>query len=232
MHLEKAHSVSKDSRNSTELMDNKQRLIEQHWRHGFHNCEQEIAGRLVGKAPFDINGTYYRNGYGMIKIGDHEVHHPFDGDGMIVAISFHKGNMFFRNRFVQTEGFLRDMKERRFCFPGVFGTRVTGNNKKGLFSSFSSNVKNVKNVANTNIIYWANRLLALWEGGLPHVIHPDNLATMGTFSYDNRSTVWTAHPKIDTATNRLITFSMKRKLLSSTVNVIELDGKEKIVQQV
>jgi carotenoid cleavage dioxygenase-like enzyme len=34
--------------------------------------------------------------------------------------------------------------------------------------------------ANTNVVYWGDRLLALWEGGLPHVIDPVTLQTEGT----------------------------------------------------
>jgi all-trans-8'-apo-beta-carotenal 15,15'-oxygenase len=40
-----------------------------------------------------------------------------------------------------------------------------------------------KNVANTNIIYWAGRLLALWEGGLPHRLEADSLRTLGTYTF-------------------------------------------------
>lgn len=39
-----------------------------------------------------------------------------------------------------------------------------------------------KNTANTNIIYWAGRLLALWEGGLPHRLEPDSLRTVGAYT--------------------------------------------------
>ncbi|CAM9743102.1 unnamed protein product, partial [Choristocarpus tenellus] len=38
-----------------------------------------------GAIPADIEGTYFRNGSGKLKIGDDIVKHPLDGDGMIVA---------------------------------------------------------------------------------------------------------------------------------------------------
>lgn len=37
----------------------------------------------------------------------------------------------------------------------------------------------VKNVANTHVVYWGGKLLALWEGGLPHELDPRTLETLG-----------------------------------------------------
>ncbi|GIL87071.1 hypothetical protein Vretifemale_15228, partial [Volvox reticuliferus] len=36
-----------------------------------------------------------------------------------------------------------------------------------------------KNVANTGVLLWAGKLYALWEGGLPHVMDPRSLETLG-----------------------------------------------------
>jgi all-trans-8'-apo-beta-carotenal 15,15'-oxygenase len=205
--------------------EDENKRIEKYWREGFSNCDMETFQWLDGHAPIDITGTYYRNGYGRVQVGKSEVHHPFDGDGMIVGITFNQGRMFFRNRFVRTEGFVQDSQQNQFCNPGVFGTRASKVWRK-IFS------RNVKNVANTNVVYWGNRLLALWEGGLPYNIDPRDLSTKGTFSYDGQSTMWTAHPKVDKAVNRLITFSMKRRLFGpSTVNIFELDENEIIFQK-
>ncbi len=261
--------------------------IETHWRQGFISTPREVCDEesLTIDLPNDFPaGTYYRNGYGRLHIGEGErqqvVHHPFDGDGMITAITFtppsdesegetkkenDKRRLLFRSRFVQTEGYLQDTREGRFCTPGVFGTQTTTcttspscvtttctpsdgttsdcttspcntssmcghtHNKwwHKLFPFLlpSSLNVNVKNVANTNVILWANRPLALWEGGLPYSLDPTTLETKGTFSWKKErslSTVWTAHPKIDPLNNRLITFSMDRGLLGAKLRVLEI----------
>lgn len=36
----------------------------------------------------------------LAKIGEDLIKHPFDGDGMVMAISFSKEGAYFRNRFV------------------------------------------------------------------------------------------------------------------------------------
>ncbi|CAM9965211.1 unnamed protein product [Choristocarpus tenellus] len=36
----------------------------------------------------------------MSKVGDEIVKHPFDGDGMVLAVSFSEKGAYFRNRFV------------------------------------------------------------------------------------------------------------------------------------
>lgn len=88
--------------------------------------------------------------------------HPFDADGLMCAITIDNGQAVFRNRFVRTKGFLRERRERKIMYRGAFGTQRKGG---ALFNMFDTKIKNV---ANTNALYWGGRLLALWEGGLPH----------------------------------------------------------------
>ena len=58
-----------------------------------------------------------------------------------------------------------------------------------------------KNAANTNIIGYANRLLALFEAGSPHELKPLTLETVGLFDFGGKLTgPVTAHPKFDPAT--------------------------------
>ncbi|CAN0319582.1 unnamed protein product [Ectocarpus sp. 13 AM-2016] len=53
-----------------------------------------------GSIPEDIEGTFFRNGPAKFKVGEDVVKHPFDGDGMVMAISFSKEGAYFRNRYV------------------------------------------------------------------------------------------------------------------------------------
>jgi all-trans-8'-apo-beta-carotenal 15,15'-oxygenase len=132
------------------------------WKRGFSTCAKEICEKLPGTVPKDIKGTYYRNGYGKFESGKDKVMHPFDADGMMCAITIEDGNAIFRNRIIRTAGYVKEQKARRILYRGAFGTQRQGGALSNIFDV------NIKNVANTNAMYWGNRLFALWEGGLPH----------------------------------------------------------------
>ena len=144
------------------------------WSAGFSSAQKEVAGVLpagTGSVPLDIKGTYFRNGHAKYEVGSDLIMHPFDADGMITAITIQNGEATFRNRMVATDGYRKERRYRKILYRGAFGTKRAG----GMFAN-ALDLK-TKNVANTNVIYWAGRLLALWEGGLPHKLEPDSLRT-------------------------------------------------------
>lgn len=103
-----------------------------------------------------------------------------------------------------------------------------GNHKlPGPFGNFLST--NIKNVANTNVMYWGGRLLALWEGGLPYKLDPKTLRTDNK-EYTMRGLLkkgetLTAHPRVDSKQDKLIAFSTKQDpSKSATVRVFEFDN--------
>jgi carotenoid cleavage dioxygenase len=73
-------------------------------QHTEHTAEDMV---VIGKIPTDIDGVYVRNTENPIQqpLGRY---HPFDGDGMIHAISFADGKAAYRNRFVRTKGFVAE----------------------------------------------------------------------------------------------------------------------------
>lgn len=87
----------------------------------------------------------------------------------------------------------------------------------------------MKNVANTNVMYWGGRLLALWEGGLPYKLDPKTLRTdpkeytmRGLLKKGDRLT---AHPRVDSKRDRLVSFSVKQdSLKEAVVRVFEFDN--------
>lgn len=67
-----------------------------------------------------------------------------------------------------------------------------------------------KNVANTNVLYWGGRLLALWEGGRPHLLDSLSLATSRESDLAGllkKGDTFSAHPRVDRARNRLVNFA-------------------------
>ena len=60
----------------------------------------------------DLEGTYLRNGPGLLLNHPKVKRHNYDGDGMILSLAFHNGHAYFRNKFVRTQGFLEEQVEK------------------------------------------------------------------------------------------------------------------------
>ena len=57
------------------------------WRDGYKTCKKEVVEALEAGIPADLVGTYYRNGFGKFEAGRVPILHPFDADGMMVAVT-------------------------------------------------------------------------------------------------------------------------------------------------
>jgi len=146
------------------------------WKKGFKSCIEEICVVTNNSIPLDLCGTFFRNGPGLYEIGKDQILHPFDADGMIFAATFKEGTAVLRNRIIQTKGYVKEKKARKLLLRPSFSL-LSGGFLRNIF-----NIK-IKNTANTNIIYWADRLLALSEAGLPYRIEPDSLRTIGDYTF-------------------------------------------------
>lgn len=183
---------------------------------------------VAGRVPDDLRGTYLRNGPGRQERGGVSYGHPFDGDGYVQQIVFNGKNALFRGRFVQTHEFQAEEAAGQILFRGFGTNRPGGLPPNALRMHF-------KNAANTHIIHHAGRLLALWEGGLPHRLDPDDLSTLGRYDYEGalRETAipdrwirsarpFSAHPSVDPETGELwnfgTAFGVKNKLLIHRVD--------------
>ncbi|GJQ13502.1 hypothetical protein GpartN1_g5293.t1 [Galdieria partita] len=170
-----------------------------------NDCYLE-KGSITGKIPKDLRGTLYRNGPAKFEVGKILVKHPWDGDGMITAISISDNGVWFRNRFVRTKGYLAEQAAGRVLYRGTFGTQKPGGWIANAFDL------SMKNVANTGVVHWDDRLFAFWEAGVPYQLNPSNLVTTGPTQFQGailQSGNFTAHPKIDPFTGCLIGFSTK-----------------------
>jgi all-trans-8'-apo-beta-carotenal 15,15'-oxygenase len=167
------------------------------WKRGYDSQPNEYNYEITeieGKIPTELTGTLFRNGPGLLDIGDSAIHHPFDGDGMISAFSFQAGKAHYRNRFVETEAYVQEKAAGKILYRGVFGTQ-----KPGGFFNNAFDLK-LKNIANTGVIYWGGKLLALWEAAEPHRLDPKTLNTLGIDYLDGvlkPGDAFAAHPWID-----------------------------------
>ena len=177
------------------------------------------AGRFLdikeGAVPKKLRGILYRNGSGRMERGGEYFGHPFDGDGMISRFAFTDKGIHYRNRFVRTRWFLDEERAGQILY------RNFGTNRPGGFSRNMFRLR-FKNAANTNVIYHGGRLLALWEGGLPHQLDPESLSTIGAYSYEGAlldptsvmakivgsELPFSAHPRLDPVTGDLYNFGI------------------------
>lgn len=154
---------------------------------GSHVEEEDYFCEVEGTLPQDLRGTLFRNGPGRLEArGGHVYAHSFDGDGMITAFYF-SGNgksdgVRVRNRFVRSAEFEAEERsaDGSILFRNTFGTQPQGGWRRNLGRVWQ------KNVANTNVVWFGGRLLALWEAAQPHRLDPRTLATVGLDLLDDR----------------------------------------------
>ena len=166
--------------------------------------------------PADLVGTYYRNGPArFVGYDGRKVRHPFDGDGMVTGVSLDGRNKkaIVRQRYVATDGAIAERRARQSLYPGIFG------NPMPLWGGGAS----IKNLANTNVLYRAGRLLALYEGCRPHLIDPLSLATHHEWDVDGvvgsgMLAGFSAHPRAR-PDGSLCNFASAPNLLTRTTTV-------------
>ena len=78
------------------------------------------------------------------------------------------------------------------------------------------------------MLYWNNELLVLQESRVPYAMDPASLNTLGKHNFkgilSEEADKFTAHPRLDANTNRLIGFSSKINSMD-TITVREFDSK-------
>jgi all-trans-8'-apo-beta-carotenal 15,15'-oxygenase len=159
-----------------------------------------IIEDIEGTVPDDLEGCLYRIGPGKFGIKEERVQHVLDADGLVLQISFppaEKGQQRefkFKSKFVETDAMVEEEKAGKFLYRSTFGTGPIPDffesPKKGLNAdpweppllarilgrAFKTTIKNS---ANTQIISFGGKLLALFEAGLPHRLDPATLQTLG-----------------------------------------------------
>ncbi|WP_287130195.1 carotenoid oxygenase family protein [Candidatus Cyanaurora vandensis] len=188
------------------------------WARGYDTLREEHnywIEDVTGTVPPQLAGTLWRNGPGQLELGGVDYKHPFDGDGMVCALTFQKGRVHFRNCYVQTAGYVQEQKAGRILYKNVFGTLKPGGPLANLFD-FAN-----KNVANTGVIYYAEKLWALWEAASPHRLDPHTLTTVGLDPL-HRGLPFSAHPRLDPVTGHLWNFGVEVGL-QTKLHLFEID---------
>ena len=148
--------------------------------HGFESL------RVEGRLPSELTGTLYRNGPAIFGVGGQRFDHLFDGDGAITAVRLDGSRATGAVRLVETEGRKLEQERGQIRYGG-FGTK----SKYPLFDFFFGTPKNA---ANTSVLPWQGKLLALWEGGLPTELSLEDLTTVGVTDLGAIPESFSAHP--------------------------------------
>jgi carotenoid cleavage dioxygenase-like enzyme len=156
--------------------------------------EDDFELEVTGEIPAGLAGAFYRNGPNP-QFEPRDAYHWFSGDGMIHGFFVEEGKVRYRNRYVRTPKWETEHAAGRSLF-GTFGNPMTTD--PAVMGQDSG-------VANTNIVWHANRLLALEEGHMPFELDPASLGSVG-YANDYRGKV-TAHPKIDPETGEMVWFA-------------------------
>src|SRR5690606_33760483 len=147
-------------------------------------------------------GIYIRNTHNQV----HEaldIYHPFDGDGMLHAIHFEDGKATYRNRFVQTTGFLAEQAAGKSLWPGLLSPHKYTRRGWGSMGAMKDN-------AGTDVLAHAGKLLAsMSQGSEPWRLDPISLETLGTDGNWARQVPdgVASHYKVDPATGEMMFFN-------------------------
>ncbi|MEG4320696.1 MULTISPECIES: carotenoid oxygenase family protein [unclassified Microcoleus] len=177
-----------------------------------------------GKIPEGLRGSLYRNGPARLERGGVAAGHWFDGDGAILAVHFTDVGAAAVYRYVQTAGYQAEEKANKFLYTN-YGMTAPG----PVWLRWS---KPIKNAANTSVLALPDRLLALWEGGLPHSLDLQTLETQGTDDLGSLESglAYSAHCKRDPITGNIFNFGISSGA-SPKLNLYKSDLTGKILQK-
>ena len=212
------------------------------------------------------------SGPGKFGVNGERVAHILDADGLVVRFEFPEPDyssstlrkVKFTSRFIETEGFIEENAAKQFLKRGTFGTAPRGlqsifgepkrlglnadpEEKPPLLSRMAANafLVDIKNTANTQVIAFGGKVLALWEAGLPHALDPVTLKTLGTDTVGGPKVTpgklpvnyipglptefqpdilggkaHTAHPKMCPRTGRLVGWTWAQNPMDGSMEVI------------
>lgn len=175
---------------------------------------------VIGEIPKDIDGVYVRNTENQI----HEAigrYHPFDGDGVIHAISIVDGKAEYRNRFVRTKGFLAEQEAGHSLWAGLVepphrSTRPGWGAQEWLKDSSSTDV----------IVHSGQILSTFYQCGEGYRLDPYTLEQYGTESWVPIDGI-SAHTSLDESTGNLLFFNYSKHAPYYHYGVVGPDNKLK-----
>jgi len=180
---------------------------------------------VIGKIPTNIKGTLYRQTAVPLERNGQRLNHWFDCDGAILRVKLENGQAEVNYQYVKTEPYLAEEKAGKYIYPNMGNLAdIQHREKMGL---------NNANRANTSVIkVEGDKLLALWEGSIPHELCANTLDTKGVTLLGGLkpSETFSAHPKVDPETKHIYNIGFDRPT-PMTMNVYRSDPTGKIIKR-
>jgi carotenoid cleavage dioxygenase-like enzyme len=175
--------------------------------------------KVTGEIPKDLNGVYVRNTHNPVhdSIGHY---HPFDGDAMLHALHFEDGKATYRNRFVETTGFLAEQAAGRW--PGLLNPDEGARRGWGAIGAMKDN-------AGTDVHCHAGMLIAVMsQRSEPWRLDPVTMENFGPdaeWAFKVGPAGVTAHYKVDTHTGEMMFFNFSETYPYMSYGVVDRDNK-------
>lgn len=173
---------------------------------------------IEGAIPTDIDGVYIRN-------TENQIHqplgrfHPFDGDGMIHAISFSGGKADYRNRYVRTRCFAAEQEAGSSLWGGL--ADPVGVSRRPGFGAHG----HLKDSSSTDVVVHAGKVVStFYQCGEAYLLDPETLEQHGVAGWAPLDGV-SAHTKVDEATGELLFFNYSKHAPYMHYGVVDRTGK-------
>ncbi len=191
--------------------------LQRSWSPNYVECNATDM-QVIGDIPKDLDGVYLRNTENQIHepIGRY---HPFDGDGMIHAMTFADGKASYRNRFVETSGKIEEAAAGHSLWAGLMehpsrSLRPGRCTQEGLKDSSSTDV----------IVHAGQALSTFYQCGEGYRLDPYTLEQFGVEGWVPQDGI-SAHPKVDENTGQLMFFNYSKQSPFMHYGVVDADNR-------
>ena len=178
---------------------------------------------VTGDLPVDLDGVYLRNTENPLR-PPIKRYHPFDGDGMVHAVTFGGGAVSYRNRFVRTDGLLAEDAAGEALWAGIaenprLSKRDDGWGARG----------RMKDASSTDVVVHAGvALTSFWQCGDLYQLDPWTLEDRGKATWGGTFPVdrgVSAHARVDEVTGDLMFFNYGTTAPYLQYGVVDADGR-------
>jgi carotenoid cleavage dioxygenase-like enzyme len=182
---------------------------------------------VIGTVPPRLDGVYLRNTQNPVH-QPRGTYHPFDGDGMLHLLSFRRGQVEYRNRFVRTQGFVEEQQAGRALYAGLI-------DKPSLAERPGWGARGgLRDTAATDVIVHAGQALAtFYQCGEPYRLDARTLAMRGRSAWGAQVLAdggISAHPKVCPESGDLLFFNYAKQ--APYMHYGEVDRQDRLVHYV
>lgn len=176
---------------------------------------------VEGIIPDDLVGVYLRNTENPL-LEPIKRYHPFDGDGMLHAISFAGGEARYHNRFVRTDGFRAEREAGQSLWAGVGENPQIALRQDGIGAKPAT-----KDASSTDVVvHRGEALTSFYLCGDLYRFDPFSLEELGKASLGGRfpGEGVSAHPKVDEVDDEMLIFNYHTDAPYMHYGVVDADG--------